>query len=132
MSEQTAPYVWFPEGHNFDLIAHLYRQRAFSIKTFGPGRRTKGVIDHIRKELVEIEAKPDDLEEWIDLVILAFDGACRAGFLPGEIAAALVNKQTKNEHRDWPDWRTTDPNKAIEHVREDEASSDGGFDMGVW
>ena len=37
----------------FDIVAHLARQRAFSEKTFGPGARTKGVIDHIRKELGE-------------------------------------------------------------------------------
>ncbi len=59
----------------YDLVAHLYRQREFSLRTFGPGPRTAGVIDHIRKELREIEADPLDLEEWIDVVLLAFDGA---------------------------------------------------------
>lgn len=38
---------------NFDLSQHLLRQRAFSRATFGAGRRTKGVVDHIRKELLE-------------------------------------------------------------------------------
>lgn len=41
----------------FDLVQHLYRQRDFSERTFGPGTRTQGVLDHIRKELREIEAK---------------------------------------------------------------------------
>jgi hypothetical protein len=100
-----------------DLVRHLERQSAFSEKTFGPGVRTAGVVDHIRKELREIEAKPHDLSEWIDVVILAFDGAWRAGYLPAEIVAALVAKQTKNEARRWPDWRTAAPDKAIEHVR---------------
>lgn len=27
----------------FDLVAHLYRQREFSARTFGPGARTAGV-----------------------------------------------------------------------------------------
>ena len=36
---------------------------------------------------------------------------------PEQIAAAIVAKQTKNELRKWPDWRTADPNKAIEHDR---------------
>ncbi len=100
-----------------DLIRHLQRQRKFSLKTFGPGRRTDGVLDHIRKELKEIEESPVDLEEWIDVVMLALDGAWRAGHTPVEIAAALGAKQTKNEARDWPDWRTADPSRAIEHVR---------------
>lgn len=101
----------------FDLVAHLERQRAFSERTFGPGARTKGVIDHIRKELAEIEADPADVMEWVDVVILAFDGAWRAGWEPAAIVAAIVEKQARNETRTWPDWRTADPDKAIEHVR---------------
>ncbi|MBB3004433.1 Lar family restriction alleviation protein [Paraburkholderia tropica] len=101
----------------FDMLAHLARQREFSERTFGPGARTKGVCDHIRKELVEIESNPADLTEWIDVVILALDGAWRAGGSPQQIIDAIVAKQTKNEGRTWPDWRTVDPNKAIEHDR---------------
>lgn len=101
----------------FDLVAHLHRQRAFSERTFGPGARTAGVLDHIRKELVEVEADPGDVAEWVDLVILALDGAWRAGHEPRAIVDALVAKQTRNEGRTWPDWRTADPTKAIEHDR---------------
>lgn len=102
----------------FDLIAHLHRARDFSFKTFGPpSRGIGGVLDHIRKELVEIESAPHDVEEWIDLAILTMDGAMRSGHSPETIAAAWVAKQTKNEGRNWPDWRTAEPGKAIEHVR---------------
>jgi len=97
--------------------AHLIRQRAFSLATFGPGPRTAGVCDHIRKELVEVEAAPDDITEWADVVILAFDGALRAGHEPQAIIDAIKAKQTRNESREWPDWRTQDPTKAIEHIR---------------
>lgn len=102
---------------SFDLVQHIYRQRAFSHKTFGPGVRTQGVLDHISKELVEIADKPHDLSEWVDVVLLALDGAWRAGFTPEEIAQAINTKQTKNEGRNWPDWRTAPPDKAIEHDR---------------
>jgi len=98
--------------------AHLVRQRNFSLATFGPGSRTAGVIDHIRRELREIEADPADLSEWIDVVILALDGAWRAGWEPQQIIDALLAKQTHNETRNWPDWRTAPPDQAIEHVRE--------------
>jgi hypothetical protein len=101
----------------FSLEKHLWRMREFSAKTFGLGERSAGVIDHIRKELVEIEAHPTDLEEWIDVVILALDGAWRAGHTPDQIVAALVEKQDKNEKRKWPDWRLAAPGKAIEHDR---------------
>lgn len=102
---------------NFDFAAHLRRQRVFSERTFGPGARTAGVVDHIRRELREIEAHPSDVSEWIDVVILALDGAWRAGYSSDDIIAALVAKQAKNEAREWPDWRSQPTDKAIEHVR---------------
>ncbi len=110
----------FGQPH-FDLVAHLHRQRAFSERTFGPGLRTVGVIKHIRKELIEIEAAPGDLMEWIDVAMLALDGAWRAGHSPEAIALALATKLTRNERRTWPDWRTVGEGEPIEHVREPQA-----------
>lgn len=101
----------------FDLIKHLHRQKAFSEKTFGPGHRTQGVTDHISKELDEIRKDPLDLLEWVDVILLSLDGAWRAGYSPEEIAEAIEYKQTRNESRNWPDWRDSDPNKAIEHIK---------------
>jgi hypothetical protein len=100
-----------------DLVKHLERQRTFSLQTFGPGARTNAVLDHIRKELLEIEAFPHDLEEWVDLILLALDGAWRSGHCPEAVCCAIATKQIKNERRTWPDWRTADPDKAIEHIR---------------
>lgn len=101
----------------FDFAAHLARQAEFSAHTFGPGARVAGVCDHIRKELIEVEASGGDLKEWVDVIILGLDGAWRSGATPQQIIAAIVAKQTKNEARTWPDWRTVDPTKAIEHDR---------------
>jgi hypothetical protein len=111
----------------FDLVAHIKRQRTFSERTFGPGLRTAGVCDHIRKELKEVEAKPVDLMEWVDVILLALDGAWRAGYSPDAICIAIDMKQSKNEGRAWPDWRNADPTKAIEHDRsaEGEGESNG-------
>lgn len=110
----------------FDLLQHLRRQAEFSERTFGPGQRTAAVCDHITKELIEVQeaaasGKPV-LPEWMDVVILALDGAWRSGATPEQIVAALVAKQTKNEGRRWPDWRTQDPTKAIEHDRTNEVA----------
>lgn len=101
-----------------NLIRHLHRQRKWSERTFGPGRRTEGILDHIRKELAEVDEDPDDLVEWVDVVILALDGAWRHGHTPETIAAAITAKQARNEQRTWPDWRTQPANRAIEHVSE--------------
>jgi hypothetical protein len=78
------------------LTNFIKRQKEWSAKTFGCGVRTKGITAHIRKELVEIEAAPHDLFEWIDVVTLALDGAWRAGHSPEEIVAALQAKQFIN------------------------------------
>lgn len=106
----------YETSRNVIDAAHLAHQRAWSMRTFGPESRLLGVLDHIRKELVEIEADPTDLEEWVDVIILALDGAWRAGSEPQEIIDAVMAKQAKNEARTWPDWRTISPDKAIEHV----------------
>ena len=102
---------------NFSMYNYLQRQRRFSEKTFGPGDRAKGIIDHIRKELLEVEADPHDLKEWIDVVTLALDGAWRAGFSPSQILHQLDATLTRNEGRVWPDWRSMPADRAIEHDR---------------
>jgi hypothetical protein len=103
-----------------DLVQWLHEARDFSSKTFGPGVRTKGIIKHIKKELIEIEEEPLSLEEWVDVAILAFDGAWRAGYEPEEIAAQLLSKRVENENREWPDWREVGENNPIEHIRREE------------
>ena len=103
----------------FDLIPWLERERQFSEKAFGPGDRLGGVLDHMAKEMEEVRAsKGKDLEEWIDLVFLALDGAWRStGASPSDICEMLLAKLEKNEKRTWPDWRALSPDKAIEHDR---------------
>lgn len=96
---------------------HIHRQIAFSSRTFGPGPRLDGVIDHISKELVEVRESGGALDEWVDVIILALDGAWRSGASPAEIIAAVKAKQTRNEQRQWPDWRAAERGRAIEHVR---------------
>lgn len=102
---------------SFVLIQYLERQAEWSQKTFGPGRRTKGIIAHIKKELIEIEQEPKSLEEWIDVVILTLDGAWRAGYSPKQIVNALWCKQDMNIERDWPAPGPED--QPIEHIRGD-------------
>ena len=112
-----------PAMSSFDFEAHLQQQREWSEGTFGPGPRTAGIIDHIKKELAEVAAAPADISEWVDVVILALDGAWRAGASPMDIIKALVAKQEKNMSRVWPDWRTMSPDKAIEHDRSEDRRS---------
>jgi hypothetical protein len=95
----------------------LERQRTWSLATFGPGRRSIGICEHIRRELEEIESDPSDVSEWADVVILALDGAWRAGWTPTQILEAIHAKWQRNRQRSWPDWRTLTENDPIEHMR---------------
>lgn len=119
-----------------NLEQHLKRHIAFSRAAFGPGERRKGCCDHIMRE-IEIEILPETVSaaeaasEWVDVVILALNGLTRAlvaSGMPWErvpfTACQMIEaKQTSNEQRDWPDWRTADPEKAIEHIRYPEATA---------
>lgn len=105
------------------FVSYVQAQKTWSERTFGPGTREKGVIDHIRKELEEIKnaSLDEKLAEWIDIIILGIDGAWRTGASPAQIAEALYAKQNKNFARVWPDWRTMSEDQAIEHDRSAEA-----------
>lgn len=96
-------------------VHFLHQQREWNLNTFGPGPRTEGIIDHIKRELEEVSAAPDDVTEWADVILLALAGAMRAGHGPGAVVRAVRDKQALNEQRTWPDWRTQDPTKAILH-----------------
>lgn len=104
-----------------DLIEYYKRQIEWSRQTFGPGLRTKGIIQHITKELAEISQDPHDLLEWVDVIILGMDGFWRHGGTAENLLLMFEAKQEKNMARTWPDWRDTSEDKAIEHVRTGEA-----------
>jgi len=99
-----------------DLEIYIRDQRVWSKSIFGPGRRTKGICQHIRTEMQEIAADPKDWREWIDIVILALDGAWRHGGSPREIAIHLYEKQQINFARHWPPRRSQAEDEATEHI----------------
>lgn len=127
-----------------DLKHHLRRQIAFSKATYGPGERRQMAIDHIKKELDEV-SQDGDPREWVDLVLLSLDGLWRSlafdgdqrtsdhvyvlrhnekemratwNSLPELVCLLIEEKQCENEERNWPDWRTSDPNKALDRDRD--------------
>jgi len=111
-----------PKPQMFDLATYLYAQKIWSERTFGPGDRRMGVIKHIRKELNEVKKAEDGstdlLMEWVDILILAFDGARRSGFSPEMIIQGLVLKDLINQKtKAWPDWRKMGKDEPIEHIR---------------
>lgn len=87
----------------------------WSKKTFGLELRTEGLLKHIQKELNEIREKPTDTEEWIDVIILALDGAWRHGATPQQIETVLANKLQKCYQRKY---QQNGSNEVCEHIRD--------------
>lgn len=85
-----------------------------------------------KKEIAEMLEDGGAASEWVDIVILAMDGLTRQlAYCTGtrgcpELVAytacsMILDKQTRNEARSWPDWRTAPADKAIEHDRRPDA-----------
>jgi hypothetical protein len=85
-----------------ELVDWLTKKMEWSYKTFGTAERYIGVLKHIEKEIEEVRQNPQDISEWVDIIILAFDGACRMGFTPEQVVNALITKQEQNINRSWP------------------------------
>jgi len=116
----------------------------WSKKTFGPteNRSIDGVIEHIRKELDEVQEAAKELTEnqsspvgsfsgaverqkltsqftleVADIIILAMELAHVMGVGASHMCAMLTKKQDVNSMREWPDIDDQEPGKPIEHVR---------------
>lgn len=110
--------MWFKYS-GFDLLEFLQESQSWSRNTFGPPTMGsyKGILAHIEEEVEEVRKDPFDTEEWMDIVILGLDGAFRSGATPEKICQTLLKKLIKNQARQWPDWRTAEPGKPINHIK---------------
>jgi hypothetical protein len=110
-----------------DLEQFLRTQIEWSRKTHGEGQRTEGLCRYAEKELAEIRACPNDPFEWLDLAILALDGAwrsmvfsrdapCHQAYAARKVPVLLLEKALINYfHRERPEpGPETDP---VERVR---------------
>lgn len=98
-----------------NIALYIQKQIEWSGETFGYTERAEGICKHIEKELKEVRANPKDVLEWVDIVILALDGAWRAGYTPKEVEAALKTKQAINRLRFYP--KPVSDEECSEHVR---------------
>lgn len=115
----AAPHIEAGVTTGAPILEQYYaKQIAWSLETFGPGLRSKGITAHIRKELREIDADPHDLIEWCDVIMLAMDGYWRHGGKVETLLSDLIAKQAKNLSRNWPDWRELGEDCPVEHSRE--------------
>lgn len=104
-----------PNKDTMDLRKYIQVQKDWSEIVFGEGSRTEGILEHIRLESDEVRAEPNDVEEWVDIAILALDGAWRAGHSPEEVCEAMLRKQIKNLKRQWHVPESGD--KPVTHIK---------------
>jgi hypothetical protein len=98
-----------------DIEAFLNEKNEWSLKTFGEGERTEGIIAHIESELVEVRETPRDVYEWVDIIFLAMDGAYRNGFEAQDLIYAMEKKHEINKTRSWP---VAEPDKPSFHTKD--------------
>ena len=91
----------------------LEKQIKWSKETFGDSKRTEGILKHIIKECDEVRENPEDLEEWVDIMILAMDGYWRHGGSPKMLMNYLENKLWINQQRIYPKVSDDEPSHHI-------------------
>lgn len=109
--------LYLPKIIDEDVIQEI---KEWNFEAFGPGERLEGTIKHIKKELKEIEKEPHDLIEWIDVMMLAINGALRHGHEPQAIIDAFHKKFEINKNRKWADWRIVGKDQPITHIKSDD------------
>ena len=99
----------------FNIENYIKKQKDWIDRQF-PDVTQEAIIKHIKKELSEIEEDLNDVEEWVDVIILAIHGALKIeGVTPEVLALELISKQRKNFQRKWPE--KYDINEPVEHVK---------------
>ncbi len=108
-------YLYNPRVINKTFMEDMIK---WNLRTFGPGERLSGTVKHIKKELKEIEKEPHDLIEWVDVILLAMNGAFRHGHSGQDIIEAIHKKVEINKNRVWANWEETPEGQPITHVKE--------------
>lgn len=114
----------------FESLAAVHAE--WSRETFGPDhiRGPVGPLQRLRKETWEISAElvkavldPDKTNrdalgyEYADALLLLIDSARRAGIPAADLLGFATRKLRTNMEREWPDWRTSDLNAPLEHLK---------------
>lgn len=108
-------HVYMPKILDEQVLTEF---KEWNFNTYGPGERLTGTIEHIKNELEEIEKEPHDLVEWVDVMMLAINGALRHGHEPQAIIDAFHKKFDINKKRKWKDWREVPEGEPITHIKE--------------
>lgn len=89
-------------------------------KTF-PGQSPSGQVEHLKRELDECLAQPDDIEEHADALILLLGFFSRQGHAIEDVIIAAKEKHAKNLLRKWP--TAPDEGGVFHHLEEGKAAA---------
>ena len=79
-----------------------------------PHRTNHSILTHLRRELDEIEADPNNTEEWADAFLLFMHGLRERGFDIHILLIALEKKFAINQAREWGE---PDEHGVVEHKK---------------
>ena len=79
-----------------------------------PNEDVVGKLTHLKEEVDEVLATPDDVEEWADCFMLLYDALRKQGLPFREVQTAMERKLEKNRLRVWEE---TSPG-VYHHVKE--------------
>lgn len=106
------PEVWCLSGHaegKYEAVLRHLREGATLLMPFQKkvaqwarkvkiGGTTQSRLEHLREEMAELEAAPDNAEEMADMFLILLHHAEEAGV---DLLAEARKKHRVNEHRDW-------------------------------
>ena len=107
----------WPSGPLFDAERRLEAQFELGRSWFGANAAPQDVVPLIEDRLKHLESNPEDLEAWLGVTSLAFEGGRRAGGSPAVLLVTLEGKFARNQKRTWPDWRTHQLDEPMCHDR---------------
>lgn len=103
----------------------LMVKREWSLSVFGPDYTYGELLAHIRKEVAEVAANPNDTTEWIDIILLAMDGYWRANDRTSRAQNLMRDLAAKVEENKYRQWERSAPGEPMEHKRESTLWTDG-------
>jgi hypothetical protein len=84
-------------------------------QTFGEGYNPLPTLTHLKEEVEEAIAEPNNLEEYADIFILLLSAVDRAGYDLSDLLKAVEQKHAVNKLRTWG---KPDRNGVVKHVKE--------------
>ena len=99
------------DWNELQTLCYTWANSQFGDRTGNPF----GVLNHLHRELIELENNPTDVEEMADVMMLTIEIAAIMGWTMTDVFDATLMKLARNKKRTW---YPTDEEGVAEHVKE--------------